>query len=139
MAKERTGGIELPIYEMRCPGCGHEFEAIAKVDEVLLACPKCKNELAVRVPAVRGPNCFNDSAGWLPSVLEVVEKDSTKPHVQAFLKDPTRANYKAWMKGEGIRPLENGEKHEKFKLDVDRHASLVMKEKIRRERLEVRG
>lgn len=52
-------------------------------------------------------------AGWINSVLEVVDKHSDKPHCKEFLNHPTRANYKNWMKGEGLRPLEPGEKRAK--------------------------
>lgn len=128
-----------PIYAVECQFCGAEDEIITTVDNRQTTCRRCNRGQTVRVPAVHGPNCVNDDSPWIRTVLEVVDKEAKTPHVVNFLKDPTRANYKAWMKGEGIRPLENGEKHEKFKLDVDRHASLVMKEKIRRERLEVRG
>lgn len=55
----------------------------------------------------------NEDAPWIRSVLEVVDKDSTKPHVVAFRENPTRTNYNLWMKGEGLRPLENGEKRRK--------------------------
>jgi hypothetical protein len=124
---------------MSCRHCGHEFEAIAKIDEEVLGCQKCKDGIAIRIPSVRGPNCVNEDSGWLKSVLQVVEKDSPKLHVQAFLKDPTRSNYRAWMRGEGLRPYETGEKAEKFKFDADRHAEKVMQEKIKRERYAVRG
>lgn len=49
----------------------------------------------------------NEDAPWLRSVLEVVDKDSSKPHVREFIKNPTRSNYKAWMKGEGLRPMDS--------------------------------
>jgi putative FmdB family regulatory protein len=128
----------MPLYQFKCQKCGTEFERVCTVKDRVFQNCECGGWTRV-VPAVHGPNCSNDSASWLPSVLEVVQKDSDKPHVQAFLKDPTRANYKAWMKGEGIRPLENGERHEKPKLDIDRHTALIMNEKVRRERYEVRG
>ncbi|MBC8318449.1 MAG: zinc ribbon domain-containing protein [Desulfobulbaceae bacterium] len=49
-------------------------------------------------------------AGWIKSVLDVVDKNPDKPHCQEFLRHPTRENYQVWMKGEGLRPLEPGEK-----------------------------
>lgn len=49
----------------------------------------------------------NEDAPWLRTVLDVVDKDSRKPHVREFIKNPTRSNYKAWMKGEGLRPLDS--------------------------------
>lgn len=32
----------MPLYEYRCDACGHEFEALQKVnDESLIHCPAC--------------------------------------------------------------------------------------------------
>ena len=130
----------MPIYQLQCIRCGNEFEIMAAISEKEFFCRKCRNGLAIKIPSVRGPNCSNDHISWGPSVLEVVDKDSKKPHVLAFRKDPTsKTLYKAWMKGEGLRPFENGEKSDKFKFDAERHAGKIMEEKIKRERYEVRG
>lgn len=129
----------MPIYRYKCLSNGHEFERICSVDlRKKQLCGIC-GASGIIVPAVHGPNCSNDSASWIPSVLEVVAKDDPRPHVRNFLKDPTRANYRAWMKGEGIRHLEPGEKNEKFEFDTRRHADKIMEMKMRRERLEIRG
>jgi hypothetical protein len=128
----------MPIFQLKCQSCGNEFERICPVKSRLFQNCECGGWTKT-IPAVHGANCFNDSAGWIKSVTEVVSKDDPRPHVQAFLKDPTRSNYRAWMKGEGLRPLENGEKSEKFKFDAERHAGKIMEEKIKRERYEVRG
>ena len=98
----------MPLYDMHCSKCEHTFEVIAKIDEEVLPCPKCKAN-SKRIISVSGPNCANDDAGWISSVLEVVDKDSTAPHVVEFRKNPTRENYKNWMKKEGLRHLEPGE------------------------------
>ena len=127
-----------PLYHLKCQACGAEFERICSVERRIIQNCECGGWTKV-VPAVHGPNCVNEDAGWIPSVREVVAKDDPRPHVQAFLKDPTRSNYRAWMAGEGLRPLENGEKSEKFKFDAERHAGKIMEEKIKRERYEVRG
>jgi hypothetical protein len=42
-------------------------------------------------------------------VGEVVDKDPSKAHCREFLKNPTRHNYQEWMRGEGLRPMEDGE------------------------------
>ena len=35
----------MPIYEYRCPDCGHQFEAIQKMsDDPIRVCPECKGE-----------------------------------------------------------------------------------------------
>jgi putative FmdB family regulatory protein len=31
----------MPIYEFRCPACGHNFEKIMKVDAAAPGCPRC--------------------------------------------------------------------------------------------------
>lgn len=33
----------MPLYDFACSGCGHEYEAILKIDEphAELECPKC--------------------------------------------------------------------------------------------------
>ena len=129
----------MPLYQMKCRYCGHEFEIISKINDYFSRCPECEKVGARRIPAVRGPKCINEDAEWIRSVTDVVDKTSTKPHVRAFLKYPTRENYKAWMQGEGLRPLENLEKHKKPKLDIEHHAGKIMEEKAKRERYEVRG
>ena len=125
----------MPIYDYLCPN-DHEFEAIARIEERALHCPECGRE-AVRILRAGGTNLSNEAAPWLRSVLEVVEKDSTKPHVVEFLKNPTRSNYKAWMRGEGIRHLEPGEKPRKEELDPRRHAEKIMRLRQQRERIEL--
>ena len=35
----------MPIYEYRCPDCGHQFEAIQKMsDDPISVCPECGKE-----------------------------------------------------------------------------------------------
>ena len=33
----------MPIYEYRCPECGHEFEKMQKVDAPVPECPDCES------------------------------------------------------------------------------------------------
>jgi hypothetical protein len=55
-----------------------------------------------------------------------------------FLQDPTRSNYKAWMKERGIRPLEDGEKVRKPEtIDVRKHTEQIMKLRYDRRRIEI--
>jgi putative FmdB family regulatory protein len=93
----------MPIYDYECGSCGAITERYAKIDDEILACEKCASD-AYRIISVGGHYCGNQDAPWLKSVLEVVDKDPSKPHCVEFRKNPTRANWKAWMKGEGIRP-----------------------------------
>jgi putative FmdB family regulatory protein len=102
----------MPLYDYECPVCGYRDERIESVGTTKVVCLRCKN-LANRIISSRSVNVANEDAPWIRSVLEVVDKDSTKPHVVAFRENPTRTNYHLWMKGEGLRPLENGEKRRK--------------------------
>jgi putative FmdB family regulatory protein len=102
----------MPLYDYECPVCGYRDERIESVETTKVVCLRCKN-LANRIISSRSVNVANEDAPWIRSVLEVVDKDSTKPHVVAFRENPTRTNYNLWMKGEGLRPLENGEKRRK--------------------------
>ena len=52
-------------------------------------------------------------ADWLPSVTAVVDKESSAPHVRAFLAEPSRANYRRFLRGEGLRPQEPGEERDR--------------------------
>ncbi|MEJ2394766.1 MAG: zinc ribbon domain-containing protein [Candidatus Thiodiazotropha sp.] len=40
----------MPIYEYRCEACGHELEALQKInDPLLIECPECKQEALKKV------------------------------------------------------------------------------------------
>ena len=113
----------MPLYDFACRQCGCVFEAMAAMDGGDMPCP-CGG-LAARLVSVGGG--YRADADWIASVTAVVEKDSAKPHVRAFLADPSRANYRRWMRGEGIRPMEPGD----FRRAPDGRA-----ERARRETLE---
>lgn len=102
----------MPIYDYQCSKCGHTEERFESIGTTMVVCPRCKN-LARRIVSTRSVNTANEDAPWIRSVIEVVDKDSKKPHVVEFLKNPTRTNYRRWMKGEGLRHLEPGEKDRK--------------------------
>lgn len=94
----------MPIYDFQCDK-GHVTERYAGITDISLPCEKCGGE-ARRIISVGGSvHLANQDAPWLKSVLEVVDKDPTKPHCQRFLKEQTRDAYHAWMKGEGIKPM----------------------------------
>ncbi len=95
--------MPLKIYDFECQ-CGRIFEELAEYEEVIKPC-SC-GDMARRIISVSGQYLGNQDATWIKTVLEVVDKESTKPHVQEFIKNPNRENYKKWMKGEGIRPAD---------------------------------
>ena len=123
--------LNVPIYDWTCPHCG-EFEAFYKMaDKPKTApCPDCDAESPQKpcIGLIKG-----EEAGWLQDTLQVVNKDGGA-HCQRFLKDPTRSNYEGWMKGEGLRPLEDGEKARKptakqQQADRKQRVDAVMKER----------
>lgn len=100
----------MPIYDYKCDSCGHEFEAIAKIDERVTQCPVCGVETNHRLCTCTGGNASNEDVPWIRTVREVVDKEGGA-HCQEFLKDPTRSNFKNWQKKEGVRFLEPGEEN----------------------------
>ncbi len=124
------------IFDVECPECGKIFEVIQSPNVPEARC-ECGG-IAKRIFTVAGPNLANQDSGWIRSVLEVVDKESKAPHVQRFLKNPTRKNYKAWMKGEGLRPLETGERHKPEPVDRSKWADILFEKHRKRKALEVR-
>ena len=98
----------MPVYDYECDSCKTITESIEHYNTEIIVCERCNHCFARRIISASGPNCANQDAEWIRSVLEVVDKEGGK-HCQRFLKNPTRKNYNAYMKGEGIRPLESGE------------------------------
>ncbi|MEA4858270.1 zinc ribbon domain-containing protein [Solidesulfovibrio sp.] len=95
----------MPLYDFRCRVCGRTFEAMAKMDAGHSVCA-CGGTAERLLSVGRG---YRADADWLPSVTAVVDRDSPAPHVRAFLAEPSRANYRRWLAGEKLRPLEDGE------------------------------
>lgn len=98
----------MPIYEYECDKCGARSEHIHSIHEVLnLNCHLCEGGKIVKIIAASGQYLGNQDAPWTRSVLEVVDKENPARHVQEFVKNPNRSTYKAWMKGEGLRPMDS--------------------------------
>ena len=125
----------MPLYDMQCLACGHQFEIIAHIDQVV-NCPKCALECK-RLISVHGANMFNQDAEWIRSVREVVDKEGG-PAAQEFLKHPTRDNLHAWMKAEGVRHMEPGERPRKpDPPNMDRIQNEVWEKHQKRNRIEI--
>ena len=103
--------MSLIIFDVKCAECGKTWEVIQ--DRSRQECTCDCGGIAKRIFTVRGPNCFNEDAPWIRSILDVVDKESGDPATVEFLKRPTRTNYKNWMKSQGLRHLEPGEKPKK--------------------------
>lgn len=129
----------MPIYDYSCEKCG-VFERIAGINEARLPCD-CGRE-ASRIISVSGQYCGNESPTWLRSTLEVVDKTNKAPHVQNFVRNPTRETYKAWMKGEKIKPADYTVKggppvYEKPKRDIGKIADELYRRHKERKSLSI--
>ena len=129
----------MPIYDYQCRICDHVHERIVKANSTnVFDCPKCDRPYTCkRIITASGVYLGNDDAAWIKTVLEVVDKDSKAAHTQRFLKNPSRANYKAWMKGEGLRPLENNDRQRPEHPDESKRAAEMFRRHQQRNRIEV--
>ena len=102
------------IKDYQCVNCKKISEHYVDGKDIpaFVFCPNCET-VANKIISISQTTPIDSE--WIHSVLEVVEKDSNKPHCNEFLKNPTRANYKNWMAKEKIRHLEPGEKLRKPK------------------------
>ena len=97
--------FKMPIYDYECKKCGLVSEHITKWNVVLNLGCTCGGDVR-RIISVSGQYCGNESPTWLRSTLNVVDKENRASHIQNFIKNPTRETYKAWMKGEKIKPAD---------------------------------
>jgi putative FmdB family regulatory protein len=129
----------MPIYDYECKACGHVTEAIAKSNEVEIFCGKCHTGIASRIISASGAYCGNQDTGWIKTVLEVVDKSGqATPADKQFRKDPTRANYKRWMKSRGLRPMEDNEPKKPAPTDLTSLHHKVAVRHMKRNKLEIR-
>lgn len=132
----------MPIYDFECtnPDCKNVSEHVVNLGTSEVSCPACGSP-AAKIFSPMGAGTFNEDAAWIRSVLEVVAKDSTKPYTQEFLRRPTRANMQRWMRAEGIRHVEDGEKPARFDHDADhrRRTEYAERRHFERKSITVRG
>lgn len=98
----------MPLYDYECPACGNITERIAATDDECLPCPECGN-IARRIITMSGVHCANEDAAWIRSAAEMADPHGG-PHCRELIKNPTRANLKKWMRKEGLRHKEPGER-----------------------------
>lgn len=122
--------------DFECPKCGLIFERLIPNSEMTLWPCKCL-AVAKRIYSASGSRDNLIDAPWIKTVLEVVEKDSGKPHCEQFLKDPTRKNYETWRQTEGLRHLEPGEPMRPPPPDTSKLEREMLDAQRRRNRIEV--
>jgi len=92
------------LSDFECPKCGAITEELIESSTSVRPC-KCGGQ-ARRIISLGRVYLGNQDAAWIKSVIDVVDKKSDKAHVKEFLRNPTRTNYKNWMKKEGLRPAD---------------------------------
>ena len=127
--------MSFMLSDFECPSCGTIEEHLLERGTDAVVC-ECGGE--ARRIVTFGRTVFREDAPWLRSVLEVVAKDSKIPETNRFLAEPTRANYRQWMKANHIRPLDDGEKPKRPELDVHKHTEEIMKMRFDRRKIEIR-
>ena len=66
----------MPIYEYRCTGCEHQFDALQKMsDAPLETCPQCSNSTLVKL--VSAPSFRLSGSGWYETDFKT-SKDKKK-------------------------------------------------------------
>lgn len=127
----------MPLHDHQCEWCGCIHEEFVAWNERTCGCPIC-GETSHRV-YLQFKGIKHDSPDWLKDTLQVVDKDGGQ-HCRDFLKNPSRANYQSWMKGEGIRPMEEGEGiKNKKKVDTAPIRKRVKENFKKKNSIEVRG
>jgi hypothetical protein len=131
----------MPIHDFSCFICGNTEERFVWPEFDWVPCSTCQGEMK-KLFSFGQSQPIQENANWLPSVLEVVDKESRDPVDKVFLKDPTRTNYLRWMKHHGLRPLDNergGPPTAKKQVhDLKSITDYCYEQKRKRERIEVR-
>jgi hypothetical protein len=94
----------MVLSDFECQ-CGNIHEALISHDAQSDICPAC-GDMARRIITLGCSSGSQEAPVWIKSVFDVIDKTDKRPHVREFLKHPTRSNYKNWMKGEGIKPVD---------------------------------
>lgn len=140
--------MALKLWDFECKNCESVFEDIVGDEEITTICKFC-GAISDRIFTPSGMFTANQTSDWIKSVVDVVNKDDTAPHVQEFIKNPTRDNMNRWMKKEGLRHCEiGGSQHgedyydrkarqEKEDTHVHRMTEAVMKMRREQGRIEI--
>jgi hypothetical protein len=96
--------LYMILADFECSKCNTVTEHYVDAQQKTVEC-KCGGK-AKKIISLPGVYVNSENPNWLKSVIDVVDKEDKRPHVQEFLKHPTRENYKRWMKEEKIRPVD---------------------------------
>ncbi len=101
-----------------------------------IKCSSCEGK-AQKIICIPGSDNTKESPDWVKSIIEVVDKEGGA-HCQQFIKNPTRENLNNWMKTEGVRHFEPGEKLSRPKVpDVSVMADKIMQKRKKDHMIEV--
>lgn len=133
----------MPLYDFQCRDCKVIFERFAKREHRTCECPHCGSQHAARIISI-GKSAYRVDAPWIRTVLDVVDKTDKDPATRAFLAEPTREHYDAWMKAKGLRPMTEKEYRQP---DVDKaveaairdRSNMILRQKRKRETINLRG
>ena len=92
------------LADYECSKCKEISEHYVRAEQKSIKCV-CGGR-AKKIITLPGVYVNSESPPWMSSVLDVVDKEDKRPHVQEFIKHPTRENYRRWMKEENIRPVD---------------------------------
>ena len=92
------------LADFECPKCKAVTEHYVDAQQKAVKC-QCGGK-AKKIISLPGVYVNSENPVWIKSVLDVVDKEDRRPHVQEFIKHPTRENYKRWMKEEKIKPID---------------------------------
>jgi len=127
----------MPVYQYRCDACAHVFDDISTyaLRKAELPCPVC-GQTARYTFAVGNVDLESERPNWLRSTVEVVDPDGGPAH-REFIANPTRENYRVWLKASGLRPKEAGEPTRPEPRDTSRLRQQMVENHIRRHRIEI--
>jgi putative FmdB family regulatory protein len=126
----------MPLHDYECSLCGETFEEIVDWNIRTVACPVCGGTSFRIYKKFNG--IANTAPDWLKDTLAVVDKDGGS-HCKEFLKHPNRDNYKNWLKKEGLRPIDHGERLIKREADTSAIRKKVKENFASKNAITVRG
>ncbi len=83
----------MPIYEYKCPACGHAFERMVKMSDPLPACPECgasevRKLISQTSFVLKGGGWYSDHYGLKSSSAGASESSSSSSSTSASTSTP---------------------------------------------------